>query len=349
MPLSSAEILAEAERIGFDAAGIAPAGPAPRAAEFQRWLADGRQGEMAWLARAPERRSDPRIVQPGARSVIVCGVSYHTAEPPAAWDDPLCGRVARYAWGRDYHDVLLPMLEQLAGFLRGRAGEGAVTRCYVDTGPVLEREWAGLAGLGFVGKHTLLIHEGLGSLLMLGVILSTAEVEPTGPLPAARGTCGNCRRCQDVCPTHAFPVPYVLDARLCLSYLTIELKGSIPVDLRPKMGHWIFGCDECQSVCPWVRRFSRAGRTRYLDPSPDVAAPRLADLLALDETAFRARYRGTPLFRTGRVRLQRNACVALGNSGREEAIPLLRQAMLSPDALVREHAEWGLGRLASPS
>jgi epoxyqueuosine reductase len=351
MAISSSRILAESERIGFDAAGIAEALPSARAPSVTRWIAGGMHGEMNWLARDLSRRLDPRQVLAGAQSVIVCGLSYHVEDPPLAlWNDPLRGRVARYAWGRDYHDAMLPMLEELAGFVRAGCGAGAETQCYVDTGPVLERDLAERAGLGFIGKNTLLIHEGLGSLLFLGVILVTAPLESTvaaeRPGVAARGgTCGNCRRCQDICPTHAFPVPYVLDARLCISYLTIELKGAIPVHLRPLMKNWIFGCDECQTVCPWVRRFSRAGRTRFLKPDPELVAPQLAELLALNETQFRERFRGTPLFRTKRRGILRNACVALGNSGRPEAVPLLQEAQLDAEPLVREHAEWALKQL----
>lgn len=353
MGIKTERLLAEAERLGFDAAGVVPAGRSPRAPGLTRWLAAGMHGEMNWMAREPDRRLDPRRIEPGAQSVVVCGLSYHTEDPPAGpWNDPLRGRVARYAWGRDYHDVMLPMLEQLATYIRLEQGGHVETRCYVDTGPVLERDTAERAGLGFIGKNTLLINEGLGSLIFLGVIITSAPLVSTEAVErpgvgSTRGTCGNCQRCQDVCPTHAFPVPYVLDARLCISYLTIELKGSIPVHLRPLMKNWIFGCDECQTACPWVRKFSRPGRTRFLRPDEDVMAPRLAELIKLNEEGFRDRFRGTPLFRTKRGRLLRNVCVALGNSRSPEAFPLLHEAKLDADPLIREHAEWAIRHLGT--
>lgn len=346
MALDSIRIKERALELGFDVAGVARAGRAPRADAFHAWLAEGRHGEMAWLAREPERRSDVTRVVAGAKSVLSVGLSYHIADPPAdLWNDPLRGRIARYAWGRDYHDELLPRLRELAAWIEAETGRPVANRAYVDTGPVLEREWAAKAGLGFIGKNTLVIHPEWGSYLFLGELLLDLDLEPDAPVDERTGTCGSCRRCQDVCPTHAFPAPYILDSRLCISYLTIEHRGAIPDELRPKMKNWIYGCDECQSVCPWVKQYAKPGRTRFLRYDPEFAAPRLTELLALDDAGFRDRFRHTPVPRTKRRGLLRNVCVALGNSGSTEAIPALERALTDPEALIREHAAWALARL----
>jgi epoxyqueuosine reductase len=350
----------EALRLGFDLAGVAAAGRPRHADAFLAWLSRGRHAGMAWMARNPERRLDPALVLPGARSVVVAGLSYHAGEPPAdLWNDPLRGRIARYAWGRDYHDVMLPMLEELALWIRSELGEPLAWRAYVDTGPVLEREAAAAAGIGFIGKNTLLIHPSIGSYLFLGEILLDRSIEPDVPAredggladapPAAGpGTCGSCRRCLAACPTGALDAAYDLDSRRCISYLTIEHRGSLPQELRPLMGNWIFGCDDCQSVCPWVRRFARSGRVRFLRAEPDLMAPDLAGLLALDEGAFRERFAGTPMLRAKRGGLLRNAAIALGNGGSPAAIPALEQAIRDADPIVREHAAWALERLRPP-
>lgn len=348
----SVRIRREAERLGFDLVGLAPAQASARGDAYRAWLAAGHHGDMGWLQRDPERRLDPARVLPGARSVVVVGLSYYMEDPPPAlWNDPARGRIARYAWGRDYHDVLLPMLEELARFIERERGAPLTCRAYVDTGPVLERDLAARAGLGFVGKNTLLIHPRLGSYLFLGEILLDVDLdydppaggEPEGP--TGRGTCGSCRRCQESCPTHAFPAPYVLNSRLCISYLTIELKAAIPETLRPLMSNWIYGCDECQSVCPWVRQFSRPGRTRFLRAEAETVAPRLLDLLALDDAGFRERFKGTPILRAKRRGLLRNVAVALGNGGDPAARPALERAAQDAEPLIREHAAWALTRL----
>ncbi len=345
--MRSDDIKKEALRLGFDLAGIAAAGPSAHAPAVRAWLDAGYHGSMAWLAREPERRLDPARAVPGARSVITVGLSYVVADPPAdRWADPRHGRVARYAWGPDYHDVLLPMLMELGRFLERVSGRPMVWRAYVDTGPVLERELAARAGLGFVGRNTLLVTPTFGSLLFLGEILTSLELEPDPPLDDQAIGCGACRRCLEACPTRAFPAPYTLDSRRCIAYLTIEHRGSIPEDLRPLMKNWIFGCDECQTVCPWVKQFSRPGRTRFLRADPEVAAPRLTDLLVLDAAEFRARFRGTPVLRTKRSGLLRNVCVALGNSGDRSAMPALEKVLTDPEPLIREHAAWALAQLA---
>lgn len=333
-------------QLGFDVVGFAPAQRAPRSTDYFNWLEQGRHGEMGWLARDPERRADPQRVVPGARSMVIVGLSYFVADPPdELWNDPLRGRIARYAWGRDYHDVVLPMLVELSRFIEKDAGHAMLSRAYVDTGPVLEREHAARAGLGFIGKNSLLIHPKMGSYLFLGEILTDLDVEPDASTPEPAGTCGSCRRCQDICPTHAFPAPYILDSRLCISYLTIELKTAIPADLRPLMKNWIYGCDECQSICPWVKQYAQPGAKRFLAFDPDRFAPRLVDLMQLDESGFRERYGDTPIVRTKRRGLLRNAAVALGNAGDASALPALEKALADAEPLVREHARWAMEQI----
>jgi epoxyqueuosine reductase len=255
--------------------------------------------------------------------------------------------ISNYAWGADYHALMTPRLEELAAFIRdevgARTGHAVVHRAYADTGPVLERAYAAQAGLGFIGKNTCLIHPRMGSWLFLGEILLDIELDPT---PARMNvSCGTCQRCLDACPTGALVAPYVLDARRCISYLTIELKGPIPHELRPRMGNWIYGCDVCQSVCPW-QRFSRPTREPSLRaPALDCAAPSLLDVIGVSEEAFRRQYRTTPFLRIGRGRFLRNAAVGLGNWGDERAVPALTKALADPEPLVREHAAWALERI----
>lgn len=372
----------KAYHLGFDLIGVAPADRAPHAEAYRRWLDQGYAAEMVWLAREPERRTDPRLVLPGVQSVVVVGLSYFTLDPPPdLWHDPSRGRIARYAWGLDYHEVMLPRLRELGNFVEKETGCILNRRAYVDTGPILERDFAAQAGLGFVGKNTLLINPRLGSYLFLGEILLDIELEYDEPAlnggancrldaspPLRRhlapppmegieggrlGTCGACTRCLTICPTHAFPAPYILNSNRCISYLTIELKGSIPLELRPLLGNWIFGCDECQEICPWVRRYSRPTQPSFpncvwergLSYDPERAAPKLLDLMGLDEAGFRARFKGTPLLRAKRRGLLRNVAVALGNWGSPEALPVLEQALQDPEPLIREHAGWAIEQL----
>lgn len=354
----TAELVRErALELGFDLIGFAPAGPAPGAEAFLGWLSAGYHGEMGYMARHPERRADPRLVLPGARTVIVVGLSYETlAVPLDVLRDPSRGRIARYAWGADYHDVMTPKLRALGEFVSRES------RAYVDTGPVLERAWAERCGLGFIGKNTCLIHRRRGSYLFLGAVLVNEELRIEDEDNQIRQPslshsnvqfrgCGSCTRCLTACPTDAFPRPGVLDARRCISYLTIELKGSIPAELRPLMGNWIFGCDICQEVCPYVRRFSRPSDSPLAQalrpPNLDHVAPRLLDLLCLDRAAFTARFKGTALMRAKRRGLLRNACVAAGNWGSEEALPALRRLLDDEEPLVREHAAWAMAKIAA--
>ncbi len=331
--------------------GVAPAREARHAAGFRRWLDNGYHGEMAWLERNVQRRTDPSVVVPGARSVVMVGRSYYIEEPPAAlWNDPARGRMARYAWGADYHDVLLPPLMELMQFVKAETPGAPAGRAYVDTGPVLERTWAADAGLGFIGKNGLLISPKHGSYVLLGGIITTAELDYDQPATddgatLGPGHCGQCRRCLNACPTHAFPAPYILNSNLCISYLTIEQKGSIPESLRGKMRNWIYGCDDCQTVCPWVRRYSRPSPARFLAFDADRFCPDLMELMTLDDDAFRRRYKGTPITRTKRRGLLRNAAVALGNWGERDALPVLRRALEDPEPLIREHARWAIAQI----
>jgi epoxyqueuosine reductase len=346
-------IQAEASRLGFHQAGIATVAPPATASRYLRWLESGFHGEMAYLARAEAvaKRKDLARVQPAVRSVVTVAANYHTVPLPSdARDNPSRGIVASYAWGQDHHDLLLARLRQLASSLSALgSAETAATpryRAYVDTGPVLERELAARAGLGFVGRNTNLIHPQLGSWLFLGELLLTIELPPTEQRPI-RGTCGRCTRCLDACPTGALVAPYVLDARRCISYLTIELKGPIPRQLRPLMANRIFGCDICQEVCPWNRRFARPTAEPAFQPRPDAIAPALLDLMGLDDQGFRKRFRGSPIKRAKRRGLLRNVAVALGNWGDPAALPALVHALNDPEPLIRGHVAWALGRVAT--
>jgi epoxyqueuosine reductase len=301
---------------------------------------------MGYMARPDrvERRKDPSLILPGARSVVCVGLNYYPGTLPDGLDhDPSRGLIASYAWNLDYHDVMQPRLRELADFIRAEARGSATTRVYVDTGPILERAYAAQAGLGFIGKNTCLIAPRMGSWLFLGEILTDAELEPTPG--KADISCGTCRRCLDACPTGALIAPHVLDARRCISYLTIELKGAIPPDLRPPMGNRIYGCDVCQQVCPWQRFAKPTQEQSFRAREPGRAAPLLAEMVELSEAAFRQRYAGTPILRIGRSRLLRNAAVALGNWGDERATLALAKALSDPDPLVHDHAAWALKRI----
>jgi epoxyqueuosine reductase len=349
----------KAYELGFDLIGIAPASRAPHAEAYRRWVSKGYAANMRWLERNPERRENPRNVLPTAQSVVVVGLSYFLLDPPAElWNDPSRGRIARYAWGLDYHHIMLPRLRELGGFVDKEAGRPRHQRAYVDTGPVLERDFATQAGLGFVGKNTLLINPGMGSYLFLGEILIDLKLEydepaldngascPVSGQSKRVGTCGNCTRCLDICPTHAFPAPYILNSNRCISYLTIELEEEIPTKLRPLLGNWIYGCDECQEVCPWIRRYSQPTREIFLRYDPEQVAPKLLDLIKLDDKAFRARFKNTPIKRTKRRGLLRNVAVALGNWGNPETLPVLENiANTDPEPLIRDHARWAINQI----
>jgi epoxyqueuosine reductase len=346
-----AALVRRATELGFDACRVTTAEPPASAPDFERALAEGRHAEMAWLAKAPEKRADLSRVLPGTRSVVTVAISYHrdphhdpsaqTAAPGSATR----GIVARYAQHPDYHDLLKEPLRALTEFLDTEARVTQRSLWYVDTGPILERDLAQRAGIGFVGKHTNLISRSLGNWFLLAEILTTAELEPDAP---EHNRCGSCTRCMSACPTGALPAPFTLDARRCISYLTIEHRGSIPEDLRPAIGTRIFGCDDCLAACPW-NRFARAGALLREHHRADLAQPDLLELLSLDEAAFKSRFAGTSLLRTKRRGLLRNVCIALGNVGDRRAIPALTRATQDPEPLIAEHAAWALGRIGSAS
>ena len=312
-------IRAQAFELGFDLVGFTTAAPQPHAGEFRQWLTANYHGEMAYLARRAAERADPSKLLPGAKSIVVVGINYGTTGT---------AHLARYAAGHvDYHEWMGAKLAQLAKFIGNAIW-------YVDTGPILERDLAQRAGIGWIGKHTNLISQQFGNWIFLGEVLTTLELPADLP---AREQCGTCRRCLDVCPTQAIVAPYRLDARRCISYLTIELKGSIPVELRPAIGQRIFGCDDCLEVCPW-NRFAKP----VISPRP---LPALTEMLAWNDRQFADFFRGTPIYRLKRRGWLRNICVALGNAGDRAAIPALRCALTDQELLIREHAAWALGRL----
>jgi epoxyqueuosine reductase len=342
----SERVVALARSLGFDAAGVARAEGGAHTAYLREWLARGYGGEMAYLARRVEARSDPRQVLEGARSVIAVGFVYDPGERPEPAVPAF--RVARYAGGDDYHDVLTDRLRALEAGLAPLAGHPVRTRGYVDTGPVLERAFAAQAGLGWIGKNTCLIDPRLGSYLFLGVVLTDLPLEPGTPEP---DHCGSCRACLDACPTDAFPEPYVLDATRCISYTTIELRGAIPESMRSGQGDWGFGCDICQEVCPWNQRSRREvpldplGLRARIAPRPEWVAATLAWVLDLDEDAWRTATRRTAMRRTRYRGLLRNALVAAGNSGDASLAPLVRRHLEGDDPVLAEHARWALARL----
>lgn len=335
---------------GFNAVGVVSAVPGRRLDAYLNWIASGMQGEMNYLARRDRviRRENPAVILPGIRSIVCLGLHYDpVAIPNEIVNDPGRGRISNYAWGVDYHGVMEPLMRELADWLRQESGQSVTSKVYVDTGAILERDHAESAGLGFTGKNTMLIAPRRGSWFFLGELLTTLELdydEPTD-LPS----CGRCQRCLDACPTGAFPAPYVLDARACISYLTIELKGWIPQRLRPSMGNWIFGCDVCQLVCPF-NRFATGGADTANVFQPvnwDSVAPPLLDLLTMDEQAFVKRFANSPIKRIKRRGLVRNACVAAGNWGSSRAIPALVCLLSDAEPLVRGHAAWALRQIGT--
>jgi epoxyqueuosine reductase len=337
-----------AAELGFDDCRFTSANSPVSAERFQRWLAQKRQGEMAWLERSAEKRADPQKVLPGARTVMVLAASYATGNPSGAsfFGDMSAthpGIIARYARFADYHDALAERLKGLVEFVNQLGGTQSRSLWYVDTGPLLERDFAQRAGLGFVGKHTNVISRRLGNWIFLAEILTTLEMAPD---PPEENHCGKCVRCISSCPTQAITAPFELDARKCISYLTIELKGAIPIDLRPAIGNRIFGCDDCLAACPW-NRFAREGRLMQAHGRVDLQQPDLIELLHLDNAAFKAKFAGTPMMRTKRRGLLRNVCVALGNTGDASVLPALQPAANDPEPLVAEHARWAIEQIVA--
>ncbi len=371
----TAWIVDQAKLLGFDLCGVVRAEKFPELGKTSEWLARGYAGEMKYLA--DPRRADPQAAMPGLRSAIVCLLNYNTAQPRST-DPSLAGKdgepsgwISRYAWGDDYHDVLRERLEALVQSLRERCKDSFEAHAYVDTGPVQERVLAKYAGLGWLGKNTLLLNQTLGSYFFLGVILTTIDLHPTlgaNELPPA-DLCGSCTRCLDACPTHAFVEPYVMDARKCISYLTIELRGAIPEEFREPMGNHVFGCDICQDVCPWngrapitetpqfQPRVFPAAREELTDaPRPalheSLYLPSLEWLLGLSETEFREHFRGSPIKRAKWRGLMRNACIALGNSGLQPGTiahtrisDLLERLTTLEEKILAESAQWALSRI----
>ncbi len=378
-PADTAWIIEQARAGGFSLCGIARAESYPEHARLPEWLACGYAGEMRYLA--DPRRNDPARILPGAKSAIVCALNYNTPRPYStevpvdSTDEAPCGWISRYAWGDDYHEVILTKLNDLIAALRERFTEPFEARAYVDTGPILERAFAHRAGLGWQGKNTCLINEALGSWLFLGVLVTTLELVPSlGPAEAPPpDLCGNCRLCLDACPTGALVEPYVLDASRCISYLTIELRGSIPEEFRAPMGRHVFGCDICQDVCPWNRSAPvtqlDSFHPRNISPTEQVPAeggaatrvesvfqPHLEWLAALSEKEFRRVFRGSAIKRAKWRGIVRNACIALGNSSVQRGTAtharinvLLERLTASPDAAIAEHARWALARWCGES
>ncbi|MDF0488003.1 tRNA epoxyqueuosine(34) reductase QueG [Sphingomonas sp. H39-1-10] len=340
----AARLKAKAAELGFVACGVASADATPRAGErLRQWLAQGMHGDMLWMAERAAQRESPAALWPAVRSVVALGMSY----APAA--DPLAlahvgdiGRISVYAQGGDYHDVVKRALKALARWLVAEA-PGADVKVFVDTAPVMEKPLAEAAGLGWQGKHTNIVSREAGSWLFLGAIYTTLDLEADA---GGRDTCGSCDACQRACPTDAFPAPYRLDARRCISYLTIEHAGPIPRALRAGIGNRIYGCDDCLAVCPWNKFATAAAANRAFLPRAELAAPELADLLALDDADFRTVFAGSPIKRIGRDRMVRNCLIAAGNSGVAALIAPVARLLDDPAPVVRGAAVWALGRLA---
>lgn len=335
-------IRSKAAELGFDACHFTTAAAPTHALEFQQWLKDRHHGEMGWLERNAHKRVDPQQILPDARSIVSVAISYFrdAANADRTGEISPTGVVARYARYDDYHDVVATRLRALAEFIDSLQ-PGTRSLWYVDTGPLLERDLAQRAGMGFVGKHTNLISRKLGNWIFLCEIITTLELAPDAP---ESNRCGTCTRCMTACPTQAIIAPFQLDARRCISYLTIELKGSIPVELRPLIGDRIYGCDDCLAACPW-NRFAREGSMMRNHARTDLDAPDLVELLSLDQDTFKRRFAESPVLRTKRKGLLRNVCVALGNIGDESALPALERATQDPEPLIAEHARWAIEQI----
>ena len=319
---------------GFDDCRFASAVQAPHAEEFFSWLQSGNQGEMTWLERDPGRRTDPTRVLSEAKTVVVLAANYFQGPSPRQKE----GKIARYAWGSDYHQIMLQNMVPIDAYLQA---QGGTQKCYVDTGPVLERDFAALSGLSWQGKSTICLNERLGTWFFLGVILTTLELAPDAP---AKNRCGSCTRCIDICPTRAITHPYRLDARRCISYLTIENKGPIPIEFRSAIGGRIYGCDDCLDVCPWNRFAAQTRETRF-HLSSQLQTLTLRQLAILTDEEFRVLFRNSPIKRLKRVRFVRNVCVALGNVGTPEDLVALQQLAHDSAPLIAEHAAWAVEQI----
>jgi epoxyqueuosine reductase len=344
-----------AQVAGFDLAGIAPVREEdfPEIEAFEEWIASGKAGEMAYMEKRTEagelKRSSAKHSAPWVKSVVVCAINYNTAHPYSVdLHDPAKGWISRYAWGAmDYHDALMPRLREVESAIKRLASEQGIeieTRCYVDTGPLLERVYAKYAGIGWIGKNTCLINQKIGSWMFLGVILTSLELRSDEPAP---DRCGSCTRCIDACPTAAIVSPGKLDARRCIAYLTIEKRGRIAEEFRSGIGHHVFGCDICQDVCPWNRKAAPATPLPEFQSRPNLFHPDLQALAEMNEEQYRQAFRGSPIKRAKFAGLKRNVAIAMGNSGNPEFLPVLEEMSASPDETVAEHARWAMEKLRS--
>jgi epoxyqueuosine reductase len=328
-----------AKEIGFDSCRVAACTTPAHANDFRKWLRETAHGEMSYMQRGEEKRCDPQNVLAGAKSVVVFALNYFQGdEQPQRSETAATGKIARYAWGDDYHDVITSKLGKIDNFLRQFGGE---QKCYVDTGPVLERDHAAQAGIGWHGKSTMLIDQRLGTWFFLAEILTTLELPADEPVA---NRCGTCERCITACPTGAITAPHRLDARRCISYLTIELKGAIPMELRPLIGDRIFGCDDCLDACPW-NRFARESREVAFSARKSTTGMSLREYLGLSEVEFRELFKNSPIKRIKRRAFLRNVCVALGNVGDTSDIPALERAAKDPEPLIAEHARWAIEQI----
>lgn len=339
--MNAAWIKARALELGGHLVGIAPAARLPEAEAYRQWLARGFAGDMTYLSRHVEQRADCRVLFPPARTVVVCGLSYHSPAAARAPDDPTAPYIARYARGDDYHTILKDTLYKLLALIRDASPTPVQAKVCVDTVPILERLYGYYAGLGWIGKHGGLINERYGSWFFLGELLLDLELEPDAPVA---DRCGACTRCLDVCPTGALIAPRILDARRCISYLTIELKGAIPPELRPALGSAVFGCDRCQQVCPW-NHHAAAPALPAFRPRVAFQQPDLRWLLSLTPAAFNRAFKNNPVKRTKLCGLLRNAAIVAGNSGDPAWLPLLHQLAHNADPLVQAHAAWAIDQL----
>ncbi len=334
-------VKAEARRLGFQLVGVTTPDPPAHLAVYEQWLAAGHHAGMGWMgtARNHQRRADPMLILPECKSILVLGIAY----PPSPQDPPSDaeGMIASYAWGDDYHDVLPERLRAIVTFIETKVGNTIPNRWYTDTGPILEREMAQRAGLGWIGKNTCLINPRAGSYFLLAEIFIGIELPPDEPLTIDQ--CGTCMRCIEACPTQCILPNRTIDANHCISYLTIEKKGPLPRDLRSKIGNWVFGCDVCQQVCPWNQRFSAPSLEARFVAQLDRVNSSLEDELSLTPQAFNRKFKGSPVKRTKRRGYLRNVAVALGNTGHPDGIPALKQAIDDPEPLIRSHAAWALG------
>jgi epoxyqueuosine reductase len=334
------DLVAVTRELGFDSCRIAACAKPAHATEFREWLREGAHGEMNYMQRGEEKRCDPQKVLPGAKSIVVLALNYFQGEQVRRSSRRVgtTGKIARYAWGDDYHDVIEAKLDKIDQFLCDFGGQ---QKCYVDTGPILERDHAVQAGIGWHGKNTMLIDERLGTWFFLAEILTTIELPPDDPVP---DRCGTCDRCIKACPTGAITAPHRLDARRCISYLTIELKGSIPLELRPLIGDRIFGCDDCLDVCPW-NRFAQVSHETAFSARESTTGMALREYLELSDAEFRQLFKNSPIKRIKRRGFLRNVCVALGNAGDLSDLPALERAAADPEPLIAEHAGWAIEQI----